>query len=125
MANTHYSYSEYIENTNNNDKKFTEFLSNNVKPYLINKIYSEINKLSTFRQLPNTIDTSYPLPNVYNISTSINDYKRVINTCEEVAKFMKERGFPYAVNSSETLQKFNTGANRDIQIRCIFKQVNT
>ena len=48
------------------------------------------------------------------------DYDSVMNTCEEVALFMREKGFPYKLNTYLTNVPFFHDKKRESSVRCVF-----
>jgi len=114
------TYTEYNTKMNYADIELKKHLAEKAIPKLTSKFFEAIANKIDYRVLPSMVDINYELPKQFKLSKSSNDYDSVMNTCEAVALFMREKGFPYKLNTYLTNNTFFNGKNRESRVSCVF-----
>lgn len=114
------TYTEYNKKMNDADNELQKHLAEKAVPKLTSKFYEAIANKIDYRVLPSMIDINYELPKQFKLSKSSNDYDSVVNTCETVALFMREKGFPYKLNTYLTNNAFYRDKNSESRVRSVF-----
>ncbi len=98
MTTTYPTYSDYLNNWDENDKKAAEYIKT-TKHRLIKSFYNELN--FTNGELPKSVIAT-ALHETIGCKLYPKHSHIIVETCREVEAFIKSKGFPYKLNTRES-----------------------